>query len=96
MTTQQPRIRILTERIIETTPRPGVTERRAAITYQIPPRPPNVVFLDADLLPDLVWLRSHPASQEAPAAERARGDVLRRERILANEQTRRTTGVRTI
>jgi hypothetical protein len=75
-------IRILSETILTATPAPGSSYRQVAITYSAPPRPPDVVFLRADQLPDLVWAQEHPG-QEIPDSIRARGDRARRQAIEA-------------
>lgn len=92
----QQRIVIQSERIITTTPVPGSFVRQVSVTYQLPPRPPNVIFIPEDDLPDLVFLRDNPDKAEAPADLVAAGNRIRRERIEAKESRRLTTARRTI
>ena len=89
-------VRILSERIISTTPAPGKEERRAAITYQVPPRPPNVIYIPEAELPDLAWLRDNPDQDEAPEELRRQGDAIRKQRILAQDRRQGATRPRTI
>lgn len=76
-------IRVLEEARIRVEPEPGESYYNVAITYQLPPRPPSVLFVREDDLPDLVWRREHPGVEEVPRDVLARGDKIRRERILA-------------
>ena len=89
-------IRILSERVISTPARPGRDTRRAAITYQLPPRPPNVIFIPEEDLPDLVWLRDNPDQTDAPEEIRAAGDQIRKDRIFAQDRRQGARGGRTI
>ena len=76
-------IRIIREIFITSVPTPGTTERQLAITYQIAPRPPQVVIIPEAELPDRVWLLEHPGQTEVPADIQQRGDAARRQAILA-------------
>ncbi len=80
-----PRIRILRERVLTSTRSPGTVTRRIAITYSIGPRPPQVLFVPAEELPDWAWRNENPGAAEVPADVLAEGDVKRRELIEANE-----------
>lgn len=88
MTTPRQPIRIISERFITTTPAPGQVERKLAITYQLPPKPPSVVFVNEDDLPDLKWRRENPGQDQVPEEIQKRGDELRR-RIIEREVARR-------
>lgn len=88
MTTERPRIRIISERVLTTTPAPGEIESKVAITYQVPPKPPSVVFVNQSDLPDLVWRRDHPAQDQVPEDVQQRGDQVRRQ-IIEREISRR-------
>ncbi len=87
MTTPAERIRILNERLLTTTPVAGEQSRLVSITWQIPPRPPSVVFIAEDELPDLVWRRENPDAGDVPEAIQAKGDEVRRLNI--QQQTAR-------
>lgn len=88
--TSKPAIRILTERTMTVTPRPGETYDQVAVTYSAPPRPPGVVFLKASELPDLEYLRENPG-KEIPSGIKAQGDRIRRTAIEAKLQLRSVT-----
>ena len=75
-----PRIRILSERYLTTSPEPGETVATVALTYQLPPRPPSVVFMPADQLPDVTWRQEH-ATGKIPAGLVEDGDKARRRAI---------------
>jgi len=77
-----PRIRILSERLLTTSPEPGETAATVALTYQLPPRPPSVVFVPADQLVDVVWRQEH-ATGKIPVDLVDIGDKVRRKAIEA-------------
>lgn len=85
-----PRIRIISERLITTTPRPGEIERRVQITYQIAPRPPAVFWVPEEVLPHWVWRRDNPGIAEIPEAVQEEGNAKLRE--LIELQSRRQAG----
>lgn len=76
-------IRILREAFITSSPRPGEVLRLVAITYQVPPGPPQVITIPEADLPDLVWRAEHPGEPGPPQDLRDQGDQVRRQRILA-------------
>ena len=84
MKVERTQIRIVDEAVLTVSPAVGESYRQVALTYQMAPRPPNVVFIREDDLPDLVWRRDHPKEKEAPPQIQAQGDKVRRERILAH------------
>lgn len=90
MTSSRQPIRIISERSITSSPEPGVIERKIAITYQFPPRPPNVVFVLEGDLPDLVWRRDNPGQADVPEDIQRQGDEVRR-RIIERAAQRRAS-----
>lgn len=95
MTQSGEKIVILQEHITTTTPSAGEAGRLVSITYQLPPRPPNVVFINEDLLPDLVWRRENPDAGDVPKDIQEKGDDVRRLEIRQavfrrQQQPRRT------
>lgn len=83
---------VLREQIVPSAPRPGVTRRLVAITYQLAARPPQIVLIPATELPDLVFLEEHPAETQAPANLLAEGQIIRNQRIQDQiNRTPRTT-----
>ena len=96
MTSQVPQVRILQERVISTTPAPGEEQRKVAITYQLPPMPPSVIFIAEEDLPDMVWRRDHPDAGDVPEEIQKQGDAVRREAILERARTRPTAPARRI
>jgi hypothetical protein len=92
----QPPIRILSERAFDVSPSPGLIERQVAITYQIAPLPPNVVFVKADELPDYSWRKANPATTELPASVQKLADDHRRKLILEHSRSRGSKAPRTI
>lgn len=75
-------IRILREVVIPSSPAVGETDRLVAITYQVPARPPQVILIRAEDLPDLAWREQNPGSEEVPPSVQQQGDRERRNRIL--------------
>ena len=55
----EPRIDIISEDLLVTTPTPGTMERTVAITYQIRPLPPSVAWIRIEDLADWVWRDSN-------------------------------------
>lgn len=94
MTTE--RIRIISERTLTTSPGPGRINRLISITWQVPPRPPEVLFVNEDDLPDLLWLKDHPGETEVPEEIRKQGDEARRRLINQQRSSRPSRGPRTI
>ncbi len=84
MTTRE--IRIISERLITTTPRPGEISRRVQVTYQLTPRPPSVFWVLEDVLPHWVFRRDNPEIEEIPEAIQEAGNVKLRELIEARER----------
>ena len=96
MTTSATPIRIVRERVITRRPRVGEEVQVLAITWQIPPNPPRVLFVNDDQLPDRVWRLANPTIETIPPAIQAEGNAKRRELILAARQRRdrdRTTTI---
>lgn len=81
---ERAQIRIVNEAVLTVSPAVGESYRQVAVTYQMAPRPPNVVFIREDDLPDLVWRRDHPKETTVPPQIQAQGDKVRRDRILAH------------
>lgn len=75
-------IRIVREVSISSVPRPGTTLGLRAITYQVGPRPPQVVIVAEDELPDRVWLAENAPRTDVPPDVLAAGDAARRSAIL--------------
>ncbi len=74
---------ILREQVITSTPRPGQSRRIVAVTYSLAARPPQVVFIPAGEVPDIVFLETHPQETEAPANLVEEGRIVRFRRIQA-------------
>lgn len=95
MTLQAGSIRILRERAITTTPSVGEESRLIAITFQIPPLPPNVVFIEEKDLPDRMFLIDNPDAEEVPDAIQKEGDAIRRlniqQRVVRDPRTQPRT-----
>ncbi len=83
-----PAFTILRETLVPTAPRPGDNRRNLAITYALAARPPQVVIIRAEELPDLEFLRTHPEETEAPPALIQEGERIRNLRI--QQQINRT------
>ena len=96
MTKSATPIRIIRERVITRRPRVGTEIQVLAITWQIPPNPPQVLFVDESELPDRVWRRSNPTIEKIPEPIREQGNAKRRELILAARQRRGRDRVTTI
>ena len=89
-------ITILDERNIQTTPAPGEFHTKVAITYQVTPLPPTVVFVDATDLADVVWRSKHPGQDDVPQNVQQLGDDVRRQHIREHMAARRSPAARTI
>ncbi len=61
-----------------------------AITYQLAARPPQIVLIPAEELPDLVFLAEHP-QEEAPPELVQEGQELRR-RFIQDQISRTPRG----
>jgi len=96
MTSQKTTIRILRERTITSQPAAGESARLIAITYQIAPLPPNVVFIPESELPDRQWVIDNPELTEIPEEVQQAGDGVRRQNILANSRREDAQPARTI
>ena len=74
-------IKILSERVIPTSPAPGESQPSVAVTYQLSPLPPSVLFIAAEELPDVQWQLDNPGKADVPKDLRDKGDQVRRQRI---------------
>jgi hypothetical protein len=90
------RIRIISERLITTTPRPGEIARRIQITYQVAPRPPAVFWVDEGDLPHWVWRRENPTVADLPENVLKAGNAKLRSLIEARDRTAGGPAPRTI
>jgi len=89
-------IRILSERVISTSPEPGQTRGSVAVQYQVPPLPPSVVFVDAQKLPDVKWRLEHPDGPNPTEQLVKQGDAVRRQAIEDALASHRGATARTI
>ncbi len=90
------RIRIISERLITTTPRPGEISRRIQITYQVAPRPPAVFWVDEEELPHWTWRRDNPTAAEIPENVQDAGNARLRQLIEGRDRTAGGPAPRTI
>lgn len=74
---------ILREQILPSAPRVGESRQLLAITYQLAARPPQVVVIPADQLPDLAFLAAHPEETEVPPGLLEEGQEVRNRFIRA-------------
>lgn len=84
------RIRILSEIPQVTYPRPGEPETVIALNYLVDTGPPRTVFIAERVLPDVVFRRMSPEVEEIPAELVRQGDAVRRAKIRADIERRRT------
>jgi len=96
MTTPAQPIRILRERIITRTPRLGEETRTVAISWQIPPNPPQVLFAAEDDIPDLNFRRENPDAKVVPEDVRKAGITVRRDLIMRARERRQRDRITTI
>lgn len=69
-------------------PKPGEAVTQIALTYQVDTGPPRTVWIDQVMLPDLLYLATHPEATEAPADLVRQGDEHRRAAIKADIEKR--------
>lgn len=80
-----PVIDIISERRIETHPVPGETLLQVAVTYRIPPNPPQVFFSSLGALPHWVFREANP-DKPVPESVQKQGDEALKELIVARRR----------